>query len=71
MNVVYPNLSEKMKEFNITYADLAKELELPNDVLAQKLDGTLDWYLHEVIRICRLLRTSDAKFLFVQLDSKS
>ena len=64
MNVIYPNLDKKLKENGLTYADLAKELCLPDDTLSQKIEGLLNWRLAEVICICRLLQESDAKFLF-------
>ena len=71
MTSVYPNLSNRLTICDVTYASLALSLNISENAVSLKMSGELPWKLPEVVRICELLRTSDANFLFLQLDSKS
>lgn len=71
MNIVYPNLESQMCEKNLTLPDLAKSTGIDLISLEKKMQGLLPWKLHEVVKICVYLKRSDAKFLFVQLDTNT
>lgn len=68
---IYPNLSNRLRLFGISYASLTSILNITEDQLSLKLQGLLPWKLWEVVQICRLLEMSDVKYLFYQLDSNT
>lgn len=61
---MYPKLCKRLSEQNITYTDLANLLNLPETEICLKFQGILEWEMVEVVKICKLLRTSDAELLF-------
>lgn len=67
MDSVYPNLLKKLKEDGITTPFLAKNLNLTESSVSDKLMGLCDWKLHEAISVCCLLNEPNIELLFVQL----
>ena len=66
-----PNLRQKMSDCGVSNRDIANLLGVDISVIDEKMRGYLPWYLHEAVRICTFLKTSDAEDLFVQLDSNT
>ena len=74
MNIVYPNLNQRMIENGVSISDLARILVISEVMVEKKMQGLLPWKLPEAIRICLYLNYPDAKDLFVQfvqLDSNT
>ena len=66
---IYPNLNHQMVANNISPEMLADRLSITVDEIVRKMKGEIDWTLTEVVKICILLKTVDAEYLFVQLDN--
>lgn len=71
MESIYPNLVETMLKHSTSYEDLARVISVNTDVLIQKMQGTRPWSFIEAVKVCSHFRTSDVKFLFLQLDTNT
>jgi hypothetical protein len=71
MDSIYPNLTKKMIEHNLSYTDIAEILGVNERIIAKKMLGHLPWKLHEVIKLCCYFYTSDVNFLFLQLHTNT
>ena len=63
---IYPNLIKKMNVAGMSIADLARHLNLSEDIMLSKFEGLTDISLNEAIRIGELLHCDDLKPLFTQ-----
>lgn len=68
MNNVYPNLERELNRRGITLGELATATGLSPGSLRRRINGTTEWKLHEVARICFFLDHGDASELFLRLD---
>lgn len=66
---IYPNLNRQLVANNISPEMLADRLSITVDEIVRKLNGEMDWTAIEVVKICIILKTTDAEYLFVQLDN--
>lgn len=71
MDYIYPNLCQELNKAKVSVAYLARFLNISEESICDKLSGTVPWSLFEAVNICRLLKISDAKYLFLQLDDNS
>lgn len=67
MDSIYPNLCTELSKAGICMAEVAEVLNTTETVINDKLRGIEPWLLHEAVTMCRLLNTSDVKFLFLRL----
>lgn len=67
---VYPNLSDRLHSYNVSYDNLARILNMSESLLSLKMQGLSPWKLWEVVQICILLETPDVNILFL-LDSNT
>lgn len=70
MVTVYPVLSQRMKEHNITSGDLAAVLGISRIAFQLKMWGFKRWTLTDVVRLCGFFNTPDAEHLFVRNNNK-
>ena len=71
MKSIYPNLTKKMIEHNMSNEDLADIIDTTGDVVSLKMSGHSTWSLCDAVRICCHFDLSDIRFLFFQLDNNS
>jgi len=71
MDLIYPILCQELDRIGITVSYLATVLNTTEDSVRRKLQGESPWLLSEAITICKLLKFSDIKLLFLQLDNNS
>lgn len=63
---VYPNLERAVKERNIPFSRLAREIGMTKSAMYRRLSGSAEWKLHEVVLVCQFLGTEDAIQLFLR-----
>lgn len=66
---MYINLRNEMKKKNVSTHVLADLIGVSENILMDKLKGSLPWDLSEVLNICCYFKISDVKFLFLRLDT--
>ena len=64
MYPLYPNLCAEMDKANLNIACLAEKLNIPEQSVIDKLNGTVSWLLGETVIIAVLLKNPDLKFIF-------
>ena len=64
--IVYPNLAKAVKEKEISFAKLAREIGMTKSAMYRRLTGSAEWKLHEVVSVCRFLGINDAIQLFLR-----
>lgn len=70
MITVYPVLSQRMKENNISARELAAVIQVTILSFYLKMLGIQRWTLTEVVKICGFFNTPDAEHLFVRNNNK-
>ena len=71
MEFIYPILCQELDRNGITTSYLAMTLNTTEDSIRSKLRGESPWILSEALSVCRLLKFSDIKLLFLQFDNNS
>lgn len=70
MMIVYPNLAKLMMERKISIAELAEKIGLSLYQLHDRLIGSTDFTLSEVVKICQFFDYLNDSELFIRLDTK-
>lgn len=60
----YKKLKMLLLEEKISQSKLAKSLGISEKSLSLKMNGKIDFWLHEVIQICSILKIENPKELF-------
>ena len=71
MDHIYPNLCQELNKARVSEADLARFLGISEESIRNKLSGNESWRLSEAVNICRFLKNSNIRFLFLQLNNNS
>ena len=66
MATLYPNLKTTMIESGLTCDDLAEITGRSVEEVSLKMAGTLEWSIYDAVLICRFLRYSDLRTLFLR-----
>lgn len=64
METKFPNIDEELRKRDMTYRDLASELNMPPMNLYRRLTGLTQWSLPEVVVVCEFFGRDDALTLF-------
>lgn len=66
MNSLYPTLEAVMEQRGASVKNLADVTGLSEEVVHLKMRGVREWRLSEAIAICRYLKYSDFRKLFLR-----
>lgn len=70
MITVYPVLRQRMKDYDVSYKELAAVAQMTVLNLYLKMWGIKRWTLTDVVRLCGFFNTPDAEHLFVRNNNK-